>query len=422
MPILVTVLVAIGGLNLAKSGVLLRKLRAAEAVGAMTVLVTDKTGTMTENRLTVDRVEGDHDRLVDAALAAHGGATTQDPVDRALGAAGSPTARTERAALPLRPAPPGERAAWREGDGVWIVVKGAPESVVEVWRWTTASAGASSTRSSGSPMTACGSSPSPSATPDRVPADAGDAERDLSYLGLIAFRDPLRDGVPDAVARLAAAGVRTIVVSGDHPSTVAGVARSAGLRDFVLLRGGARFDRLGDQELADWLRRPLVLARATPEDKLRLVQILQREDEIVAVTGDGVNDAPALAAADVGIAMGARGTDLAREAADLVLTDDAYSTIVTAVAGGRGLAAQLRRAVAFYLGAKAALVAVIAIPLAAGLPSPFGPAQIVLLELFMDIGASVAFVSEPGAPRAMSHPPRDPSGASSIAHRSGRPS
>jgi Ca2+-transporting ATPase len=242
----------------------------------------------------------------------------------------------------------------------------------------------------------------------RAPRDAAGAETGLEFVGLTAFRDPLRAGVGDAVAELAHAGVRTIVVSGDHPETVAAAAREAGVRVAEVLHGGAPLDALDDDELAGRLRGQAVIARATPQDKLRLVRILQDRGEAVAVTGDGVNDAPALAAANVGIAMGARGTDLAREASDLVLVDDAYPTIVGAVEGGRGLASQLRRAVAFYLGAKIALVVVIAVPLALGLPAPFHPVHIVVLELFMDVGASVAFVSEPTAPGAMDRPPRDP--------------
>jgi Ca2+-transporting ATPase len=211
--------------------------------------------------------------------------------------------------------------------------------------------------------------------------------------------------VPDAVAALAEAGVTTIVVSGDHPATAAAIARRAGLPAGPTLTG-AEADALPDTELAARLHHGTVIARARPATKHRVVQLLQRGRELVAVTGAGANDAPALAAADVGIALGRHGAELARTAAGVVLTDDAYPTVVDAIATGRNIGAQLRRAVAFYLGAKLALVVVLLAALAAGLPSPFQPVHIVLLEIFMDLGASFAFVAEPAAPRAMHRPPR----------------
>jgi Ca2+-transporting ATPase len=409
LPILVTALVALGGLRLARHGVLLRRLRAAEAVGAMTVLVADKTGTLTENRLRIERIDGDRERVLAAAAAAHGTAAVQDPVDRAVvEAAGEPAWSERLARYPFDPMRRRESAVWRDSSGAWVAVKGGPEAVLDACAMseterTSVLARATRLAEDGLRIIAVAERHAAAA-----PRDAADAETELDFVGLAAFRDPLRAGVGDAVGELARAGVRTIVVSGDHPQTVAAAAREAGVRTPEVLHGGAPLDALDDDELAGRLRGEAVIARATPEDKLRLVRILQNRGEAVAVTGDGVNDAPALAAANVGIAMGARGTDLAREASDLVLVDDAYPTIVAAVEGGRALASQLRRSVAFYLGAKLGLVAVIAVPLALGLPAPFHPVHIVILELFMDVGASIAFVSEPTAPDTMARPPRDP--------------
>jgi Ca2+-transporting ATPase len=409
LPILVTALVALGGLRLAQHGVLLRRLRAAEAVGAMTVLLADKTGTLTENRLLIEHVAGDREHVLTVAAAAHGAAPAQDPVDRALAeAAGERPARERPARHPFDPVRRRESAVWREPDGAWVAVKGAPEAVLDACAMSEterASVLADVKRFADDGLRVIAVAERRVAA---APVDAAYAETDLAFVGLAAFRDPLRAGVGDAVAELARAGVRTIIVSGDHPETVAATARQAGLQCPEVMHGGAPLDALDDDELAQQLRGQAVIGRATPEDKLRLVRVLQDRGESVAVTGDGVNDAPALAAANVGIAMGARGTDLAREASDLVLVDDAYPTIVGAVEGGRGLASQLRRAVAFYLGAKIGLVVVIAVPLLLGLPAPFHPVHIVILELFMDVGASIAFVSEPPASGAMDHPPRDP--------------
>ena len=416
LPILVTLLLGVGGYRLARRGALLRTLRAAETLGGVTEVVTDKTGTLTENRLRLARIEGGRNALLEVALASQAATNAQaqvgDPLELELAAAahneGVSWPGMDVALFPFDPERKRMSRAWRDGHGLHVAAKGAPESILAVATGNAeelAQAQALADRLAGEGLRVLAFAEREA---DTVPASAADAEQSLHLLGFAAFDDPLRPGVPEAVSALAGAGVGTIVVTGDHPRTAAAVAARAGLDGGEVRLGGEQLATLSDAELSSDLEHRTVVARATPADKLRIVRALQRRGEVVAVTGDGVNDAPALAAADVGIAMGKRGTDLARETADLVLTDDAFPTIERAIEAGRAIGSQLRRAVAFYLGVKVALVAVVALPLALGFAAPFRPVHIVILELFMDLGASVAFVSEPSAPGAMRQPPRNP--------------
>lgn len=305
--------------------------------------------------------------------------------------------------------------AWQGSEGTWLAVGGAPEAVLarctsgprEQWQPVLerlATEGHRTIAFASRPLPAVLAQDIQSSGFNNVAAD--DVEQQLTLAGLIVFDDRLRAGVPAAVVELRQAGVSTVVITGDHPLTGRAIADAAGLPAGSTLRGGENLARLTDSYLLSRLVDGCVVGRATPADKLRLVKLLQDHGEIVAVTGDGVNDAPALAAANAGIAMGQRGTDLARQAAGLVLTDDAFTTVVRAIEKGRSITSQLRRAVAFYLGAKVALVVAMIVALLAGHPVPYAPVQIVLLELFMDVGASLAFVSEPEAPQAMREPPR----------------
>jgi len=414
LPLLVTVLLALGGRQLARRGALLRRLSAGETLGALTYVLTDKTGTLTENRLELREVVGDRTDVLRAALGAQGGdrAGSREPIEQQMAEAalaeGVALAGGVVATYPFDPSRRLVTRVWRAGDRVEVTCAGAPEAVLSRCALDPAErAGllveAAALAAAGRRVTAYATR-----TATTVPADRDDAERDLAPAGLAAFEDPLRDGVAGAVAELRAAGVATVVVTGDHPRTGAAVARAAGLPAGELLAGGAALHRMDDRTLAAALVDGTVVARATPADKLRLVRLLQDRGERVGVTGDGANDAPALAAADVGIAMGRRGTDLARQAAGMVLTDDAFPTVARAVETGRSIASQLRRAVAFYLGAKLALVLTVLVALATGHRAPFAPVHIVLLEIFLDLGASVAFVSEPAAPEAMTRPPRPP--------------
>lgn len=416
LPILITVLLAVGGQQLARRGALLRRLKAGETIGAATVVVTDKTGTLTQNQLRLTMITGAGEDVLTAALrtqppARPGAAPSREPMEAELATAaeraGVRIVGEPMVSYPFDPVRKLVTRVWSSNHGVEIAVSGAPEAVLRRCHLTTAESDKavqelSELTSRGARVIGFARRHSSTA-----PASRDEAEMELEFLGFAAFEDPLRDGVPEAVAALRAASVQTIIVTGDHPDTAAAIARQAGLAAGRDVLHGDLTD-INDQALTGRLHDGTVVARATPQGKLRLVRLLQARGEIVAVTGDGANDAPALAAADVGIAMGRRGADLARDAADIVLTDDAYPTVVAAIAKGRNISAQLRRAVAFYLGAKLALVAALIIPLALHKEAPFAPVHIVLLELFMDLGASVAFVSEPAAPQAMQRPPRPP--------------
>jgi Ca2+-transporting ATPase len=412
LPILITLLLALGGRQLARQGALLRRLRAGDTLGAVTTLVTDKTGTLTENRLRLTAVTGDRRQVLATALAGQPRrAARREPMQtelaQAAAADGITPGGSEVAVFPFDPARKLVSRARKAGDGLILAVSGAPESVLD--RCTLDAAARADVSATVAQLTGEGMRVIGFARRhlSHLPAGRDTAETGLDYVGLAAFTDPLRDGVPAAVTTLTTAGVATIVVTGDHPATAAAVAARAGLPASQVIPGGGA-EAMPDDELEPRLRHGAVIARATPALKHRIVQLLQRRGEIVAVTGDGANDAPALAAANVGIALGRRGADLARAAAGLILTNDAYPTVTAAIAKGRNITAQLRRAVAFYLGAKLALVTILVAALATGLPIAFQPVHIVLLELFMDLGASVAFVAEPAAPAAMHHPPRPP--------------
>jgi len=197
-----------------------------------------------------------------------------------------------------------------------------------------------------------------------------------------------------------------MMITGDHPETAKAIASQVGIQSSNVLTG-AQIAQMSDENLKEALKRTYVFARVTPEDKLRLVKLLRENGEIVAVTGDGINDAPALKEAHIGVAMGVRGTDVAKEAASMILTDDNFATIETAVDQGRKLYSNLRKGVRYYLACKVALVSIFLVPVMLGIPLPFAPIQIIVLELFMDLAASATFVAEPTEKGSMKKPPTE---------------
>jgi Ca2+-transporting ATPase len=427
-PVVLTVFMALGAWRISRSRVLTRRLPAIEALGAATVLCSDKTGTLTENRMRVASLwapgalhqvgegplpEAVHEVVEYGILASH--PEPYDPMELAfqrLGAAalqGSDHLHRGWELVreyPLSPELLAVSQVWRAPEGGLVVAaKGAPEAIADVCHLAPAQADEVRARLAG--MAADGL---------RVLAVArarfgaselpqGQHDFDFELVGLVGLEDPVRPGVPAAVAECAAAGIRVVMITGDSPETAAAVARQVGLPPGEVLTG-REVEALSEDELRARLRRASVFARAVPEQKLRLVQALRAGGEVVAMTGDGVNDAPALKAADIGVAMGGRGTDVAREAAALVVTDDDFTSIVGAVRLGRRIYDNLRRAMAYALAIHVPIAGIALLPVVLGWPMVLYPVHIVFLEMVIDPSCSIAFEAEPGDPDLMRRPPR----------------
>lgn len=440
----------LGGYRLAQHHALVKRLRGAETLGTVTVVATDKTGTLTENRMTVSHLatsvirpltshpDLEHRHLLALAAACHDATLIRQ--DRTVRFLGDPTdvALLEAACHGgLLPNEPGGlkgtfvarypfdtdrklmSTAYVGADGdPFLVTKGAPESVLSRCTHQLANrqaapltkADRNKLRDQVEEMAAQGLRVIALATrtlPHRTEA-RNKVETNLTLAGFAGLDDPPRPETANAVHTLRQAGLRIVMVTGDHPTTARAVATKAGLNGTGNLLTGSQIERLDDQTLAEVTSRTSLFARTTPEHKLRLIRALHARGEIVAVTGDGINDAPALAEADVGVAMGATGTDVARDAADLVLADDNFATITRAIGEGRQLFDNLRKGVRYYLACKAALIATAATGASLGLPLPFIPIQIVVMEMFMDIAGSITFAAEPAEIDTMTRLPRDP--------------
>jgi len=415
-PLVMTVFMVMGAWRLSRHQVLARRAAAIETLGAATVLCTDKTGTLTQNRMQLVQLEApDHPALLLAALSASD-APALDPMDRAIAEAAAARDIGTGAAiavrhLPLQPGRPVVARLWRDGaSGTQLLAaKGAPEHVAVLCRLTEPErtallAQVDEMARAGLRVLAVASAPV-AASGDAAPDDL--AAVPLQLRGLLGFVDPLREGVPQAVAECRAAGIRVVMITGDYPLTAASIARQAGIEHAAVM-SGVEFAALAPAAMAQAVRQHDVYARITPEQKLRIVRALQAGGEVVAMTGDGVNDAPALKAADIGIAMSQRGTDVAREAASLVLLDDNFSSIVRAVRLGRRIYDNLQKAMGYILAIHVPIAGLALLPIVLGAPLVLTPVLIALLEMVIDPTCSVALEAEHGEADVMRRRPRPP--------------
>lgn len=421
-PMVLAVFLALGAWRLAAHRVLVRRSAVIEALGGATLLCVDKTGTLTENRMRVERLWGDafDIKIGEAPHQAEGAAAELlrtarcasairpvDPMDRALDQLVDPSqlsAQDFERSWPLKPERMAFIQAWRKSDAIMLAAKGAPEAIfslcgLEPQAHARLSAIVEGFAASGLRVLGVAS-----ALTTKLPDDPGEAN--FHFQGLIGFVDPLRADAREALQEAKQAGVKVAMITGDHPATALAIARDAGIDVEAGALLGEEAARLPFPTLCERSRKVRVFARVTPEQKLLLVEAFKADGEIVAMTGDGINDAPALEAAHIGIAMGKKGTDVAREAADLVLLDDSFASIVGGVRLGRRIFANLRNALTYITAIHVPIAGLALAPILLNLPPLLLPMHVVLLELAIDPTCALVFEAERSDEKAMREPPR----------------
>lgn len=431
-PVVLTIFLALGAWRISQHKVLTRRVPAVEMLGAATVLCVDKTGTLTLNRMTVTeisvkdkivRVDGKqlilaeklHEVVEYSILASP--QDPFDPMEKAMKELGGRTlANTDHIhkdwtlvkEYPLSEKLLAMSHVWRSPDEQDFVIaaKGAPEAIADLCHFDEDQTKALSeqiNRMADEGLRVIGVA---KALFDHVILPAEQHDFDFEFVGLLGLSDPVRPEVAGAVQECYTAGVRLIMITGDYPGTARNIANKIGLHNSSEVITGTELDQMSDAELQERIKVVSIFARAVPEQKLRIVKALKANGEVVAMTGDGVNDAPALKAAHIGIAMGGRGTDVAREAAALVLLDDNFASIVKAVRMGRRIFDNLKKAMAFIFSVHIPIAGMSLLPVLLKWPLALMPVHILFLELIIDPACTVIFEMEGDEKDVMNRPPR----------------
>ena len=435
LPAVLTIFLALGAWRLSRRHVLTRKFPAIENLGSATVLCVDKTGTLTLNQMRIQKLfsngkyidlaspdlsglpEDFHEVLEFGILASR--QDPFDPIELAFVSAGvkylSGTEHlhkdwTLEKEYPISSELLAITQAWKPKVGGEFVIgaKGAPEAVIDLCHMSSSESKtfnqiAETLASEGLRVLGVAK-----AQVKDVPLPNVQQAFEFNFVGFIGIADPIRSEVPKAVSECRSAGIRVVMITGDHPLTASNIAKKIGLENPEKVLTGTELEKLTLTDLANSLGQVSVFSRVSPAQKLKLVEAFKAQGEIVAMTGDGVNDAPALKSAHVGIAMGGRGTDVARESAAIVLLDDDFGSIVEAIRMGRRVYANLKSALVYLFSVHIPIAGMAILPAVFKLPLVLLPAHIALLHLIIEPASSIAFEVEPASAGIMSLPPRDP--------------